>query len=638
MYGVLTLLSVLPLLIVGQVAWIYLSEGAALQARGERQSRSTVEIPAMRGTILDRAGRALAVNTARYDLALDPTVAGFAEQQDVFFERLSALTGTSPAVYRQRVQRRSSPQYVRLARRLDASHAEAIEAWEVPGVILTPRFARRYNYDATAAHVLGHINSDGTGLAGLELTYDEYLRGTPGWRAVQRDRHGRIEAFVGGQVVEPKHGQNLVLTIDLVRQTILEEELQRGVEESGAAWGTAIAMDPHTGAILAMANVPTYDPNRASAFSNAARRNRAITDRIEPGSTFKLVGAAAAIEQDVIALDDSIETGDGWAVFHGRTMKDTHAHGTISFAEALAVSSNVAIAKTVRQLDPGTFYQYARNLGFGQPTWIDLPGEVGGVLKKPSTWSGTTLTSMSIGYEVAATPLQVLTAYSALANGGLLVQPYVVEERQRMTGETLWHHEPDSVRRALRRSTVCVLQPAFEQVVTEGTATMARVDGLRIAGKTGTALRAMGGSYDPEHTRASFVGYFPSDDPEVALIVVVGDPEDSINGGAVAAPVFRRVARRWASSFPEVVQRLAAARHATAPSADRSVPTIEARTDDADDGRMPDFRGLSGREAVRWLQARGVTAQMRGHGTIAEQWPAPGEPLPRRVALQCREE
>jgi len=227
MYGVLTLLSMLPLLVVGQVAWIYLSEGTALQARGERQSRSTVEIPAMRGTILDRAGRALAVNTARYDLALDPTVVGFAEQQDPFFERLSALTGTPSAVYRQRVQRRSSPQYVRLARRLEASHAETIEAWDVPGVILTPRFARHYNYDATAAHVLGHVNSDGTGLAGLELTYDEYLQGTPGWRAVQRDRHGRIEAFVGGQVVEPKHGQHLVLTIDLVRQTILEEELQR---------------------------------------------------------------------------------------------------------------------------------------------------------------------------------------------------------------------------------------------------------------------------------------------------------------------------------------------------------------------------------------------------------------------------
>lgn len=636
MYSVLTLLSILPLLVAGQVLWIYLTEGAELRASGERQSRSTVEIPAMRGAILDRAGRALAINTARYDVALDPTVAGFSQHQDSFFERLSALTGTSVAAFRRRVARRSSPQYVRLVRGLDEPQAEAIASWDVPGLILTPRFARRYNYGTTAAQVLGHVNTDGTGIAGLEMEYDEHLQGTPGWRAVKRDRYGRIEAFAGGNVVEPEHGQNLVLTIDLVRQTILEEELARGVEASGAQWGTAIAMNPHSGAILAMANVPTYNPNRPAAFSDAARRNRAITDRIEPGSTFKLVGAAAAIEQDVVEMDDSVDTGDGWAVFHGRTMKDTHAHGTISFADVIAVSSNVGMAKTVRQLDPGTFYQYARNLGFGQPTWVDLPGEVGGVLKKPSAWSGTTLTSMSIGYEVAATPLQVLAAYSALANGGMLVQPYVVAERQRMTGETLWRHEPDSVRRALRPSTTRTLRPAFENVVTRGTATMAHVDGLRIAGKTGTALRAVGGSYDPDYTRASFVGYFPSDDPQVALIVVIGDPESSLYGGAVAAPVFQRVARRWASSFPEVVKRLAEQRHPGRRAAS-PIPTVKTRTEDTADGAMPDFTGLSAREAVHWLRERGVGVRVRGHGVIVEQWPAPGTQLASRAVLRCRE-
>jgi cell division protein FtsI (penicillin-binding protein 3) len=638
MYSVLTLLSLLPVLVAGQVLWIYLTEGAELQERGEQQSRSTVEIPAMRGTILDRSGRALAINTARYDLALDPTVPGFTRKQDAFFERLSALTGTPVAEYRRRVRRRSSPQYVRLARELDEPQAEAIENWEVPGVILTPRFARRYNYGTTAAQVLGHVNTDGAGIAGLEMEYDNHLQGTPGWRAVKRDRRGHIKAFVGGQVVEPEHGQNLVLTIDLVRQTILEDELRRGVEASGAKWGTAIAMDPHTGAILAMANVPTYNPNRPAAFADAARRNRAITDRIEPGSTFKLVGAAAAVEQGLVEMGDSIDTGDGWAVFHGRTMKDTHAHGTISFADVIAVSSNVGMAKTVRQLDPGTFYQYARNLGFGQPTWIDLPGEVGGVLKKPSTWSGTTLTSMSIGYEVSATPLQVLTAYSALANGGVLVQPYVVEERQRMTGETVWQHEPDSVRRALRRATTRTLRPAFRNVVTEGTAEMAHVDGLRIAGKTGTALRAVGGSYDPDYTRASFVGFFPADDPKVALIVVVGDPESSIYGGAVAAPVFRRVARRWVSSFPEVVQQLAEQRDPTRRPAPSSIPTVKTRAADTAEGMMPDFQGLSARAAVHWLREHGIEARVRGHGTIVEQWPAPGTQLASRAVLRGREE
>lgn len=635
MYSVLTLLSLLPLLVAGQVIWIYLTEGAELQARGERQARTTVEIPAMRGTILDRAGRALAINTARYDLALDPKVEGFDAKQDVFFEKLSALTGTSAAALRRRVNRRHSPQYVRLVRGLDASQAETVEAWSVPGLILSPRFARRYNYGRTAAHVLGHVSSDGTGIAGLEMTYDKYLKGTPGWRAVKRDRRGRIEAFVGGQVVAPQHGQNLVLTIDLVRQTILEDELQRGVAESGAAWGTAVAMNPHTGELLAMANVPTYNPNRPADFSVTARRNRAITDRIEPGSTFKLVGAAAAIEQDLVAMDDSIETGDGWAVFHGRTMKDTRAHGTISFADVIAVSSNVGMAKTVRELDPGVFYQYARNLGFGQPTWIDLPGEVGGVLKNPSTWSGTTLTSMSIGYEVAATPLQVLTAYAALANGGVLVQPYVVAERRSMTGETLWRHEPDSVRRALRRSTTRTLRPAFEQAVTSGTAETAHVEGLRIAGKTGTALRAVGGSYDPGYTRASFVGYFPADDPRVALIVVIGQPSSSIYGSAVAAPVFRRVARRWVSSFPHLVRRLAEDRNQDRPAVAPLELPVSAVRIEAADGVMPSFEGRSARAAVHWLRTRGIEAHVRGHGRIVEQWPAPGAQLASRAVFRC---
>lgn len=639
MYVVLTLLSILPLLVAGRVVWVVFAEGDELQARGERQARSTVEIPPMRGAILDRSGRALAINTARYDLALDPTVKGFAAKENTFFEKLSALTGTSAAVLRRQVETRSSPQYVLLRRDLSEEQAETIESWDVPGLILTPKFARRYNYGTTAAHVLGHVGADGSGLAGLEKEYDEHLTGTPGWRAVKRNRRGQIKAFVGGRVVEPKHGQSLKLTIDLVRQSILEEELQRGVGESGARWGTAIAMDPHSGAILAMANMPTYNPNQPGRYSDAARRNRAITDQIEPGSTFKLVGAAAAIEQNIIEMTDSVETGDGWAVFHGRTMKDTHAHGTIPFTDVIAKSSNVGMAKTMRKIEPGIFYQYARNLGFGQSTWIDLPGEVGGTLKNPSTWSGTTRTSMAIGYEVAATPLQMLTAYAALANGGLLVEPHIVAERQTMTGATEWRHEPDSVRRALRRSTAETLKPAFEAVVNRGTAEAAFVDGLDIAGKTGTALKTIGGSYDADFTRASFVGFFPKDDPAVAMIVVLDEPQTDLEGGAVAAPVFRRIARRWVSTFPEVVQHVVAARNADSQNGsvqaaalkqtDEQVPATDADT-------MPDLEGLSARKAVHWLTERGVTVRVRGQGVVASQWPRAGEPLPGRVTLRCQ--
>ncbi|MEX0821055.1 MAG: penicillin-binding transpeptidase domain-containing protein [Rhodothermales bacterium] len=557
MYVVLTLLSLLPLLVVAQIARIYVTQGGELRAQGERQASSFVNIPAIRGAIYDRAGRMLGVNTARYDLALDPTVTGFEQQARSFFERLSKLTGTPASQLQRRVARRSSPKYVQLVRGVTEQQKEEIESWGVPGLMLDPTFARRYNYGPTAAHVLGYVSPEGSGLAGLELHYDQQLTGTDGRRAVKRDRLGRIRAYVDGQVVEPEHGESLILTIDLIRQTILEEELKRGVAEAGARAGSAVALDPRTGAILAMANVPTFDPNRAGTYSAESRRNRAITDRLEPGSTFKLVAAVAAIEQNLIEMEDTVDTGDGWAVLQGRTLHDTHAHGEIPFREVIAVSSNVGTAKVVSDLDAGTFYQYARNLGFGQPTWVDLPGEIAGRLKRPAEWSGTTLTSMGIGYEVDVTPLQLAVAYAALANGGLLVQPYVVSERRDITGNVTWKVTQDSVRRAFRSRTARTILPAFEDAVSAGTATNAQVAGLTIAGKTGTARKVTDGSYEPGAYRASFVGFFPANDPQVVLAVVIDEPQTSSYGGASAAPIFQQTARRWISTFPMIAQQVA---------------------------------------------------------------------------------
>ncbi len=636
MYMVLTLLSIVPVVVAAQIGWVVITEKAELRDRAEEQARSTVEIPAMRGGILDRSGRTLATNMAQYELALDPTAAGFREVAGQLYEELAAITDRSAAYFRTRVEERHSPQYVVLYDGLTERQYDQVKDWDVPGLILTPHFARRYMHGTTAAHVLGHVGGDDHGLAGLELEYDSALAGTPGRRIVKRDRSGRIKAFVGGQVREPKHGDDLVLTIDLVRQAALEDELRRGVEESGAAWGTAVAMDPHTGAILAMANVPSYDPNRPGAASSPERRNRAITDRFEPGSTFKLVGATAAMDQGAVSLDDSVDTGEGWAVFHGHTMKDIKAYGTLSFGEVISKSSNVGMAKTVRRhLDPGTFYQYARNMGFSTPTWVDLPGEQSGVLKRTSQWSSTTLTSMSIGYEVSVTPLQLVTAYSALANGGRLLKPYLVEERRDVTGTTLWRNEPDSIRRVMQTETARRLRSAFEQVVDEGTATEAKIEGLRLAGKTGTALQLTDGDYSSEQSRASFVGFLPADDPEVTLLIVMGAPETSIYGGAVAAPVFRRVARRWAGTFPTVVDRMTAEARS---EGGRSVPAdslVRRRALPKDStGTLPDLTDTSTRQALHWLQARGVDARLDGAGTVARQQPPPGTSLPSRVLLE----
>ncbi|HLT48093.1 MAG TPA: penicillin-binding transpeptidase domain-containing protein [Rubricoccaceae bacterium] len=697
LYVVTALLMLLPAGVVFQMVKIHLGEGAELRARGERQASSFVELPAVRGSIYDRAGRALAVSTARYEVAVDPSVPGFDAKAEELYDLLARATGRPAGHFRRLVRDRTSPKYVLLVRALDEAAKAELDAADVPGLIVDGTVARRYNYGRLASHVLGHVDADLRGIAGLEQQYDAYLRGEPGRRAVQRDRRGVVKAVVGGAVVEPKHGEHLVLTIDLVRQAILEEELARGVAAAGARWGTAIAMDPRTGAILALANVPDYDPNSPGGYAEAARRNHAITDRIEPGSTFKLVTAVAALETGTVSPEDTVDAGPGWAVIRGRTMRDSHAYGRLTFGDAIAVSSNVAMARTALEMEPADLYRYARALGFGSPSWVDLPGEVTGRLKRPSEFGRLTLPWMATGYEVSATPLQILTAYCALANGGLLVQPYVVAERRDARGRTVWRvseaHQ-DSVRRAFSEETAARLVPHFERVVSrDGTARRAAVEGLRIAGKTGTAQTAAGGGYTHSY-RATFVGFFPVEAPEVALIVVLDGPQNGYYGGSVSAPIFGAIARRWIGTFPSIAARVAPAaplperaeapvpdvdgmpavlaegrllargfpvradddapwapvaeqdpapgdradvRHAVrlvAAPAGVSAGPSSARPASAPAGAaMPDLRGLSARRAVAWLAALGVEARLVGSGAVTAQSPAAGSALPAQAVL-----
>lgn len=680
-YVVLVLLCILPVLVVMRVMHVAFGQGEELRDIGERQANSYQEIPAMRGTILDREGRILAVNTARYDLALDPKMPGFEAEQDAFFDKLSKLTGKSASHFRRRVRERSSPNYVLLERDLNEAQKEEIDEWGIPGVILSPEFGRRYNYGRTGAHLLGHVNTDGHGIAGIEIQYDEYLRGAPGRRAIKRDRLGRIKAFVGASVVEPENGESVVLTIDLIRQTILEQELARGVAETRANWGAAIAMDPFTGEILAMANVPTYDPNEPGAFGVASLRNHAVTDQIEPGSTFKVVTAIAAVDLGKVSMDEQIDTGPGYMEVRGRMLRDSHPLGVATFREILAQSSNIGMHKVAERLEPGVLYKYARDLGFGQMTWVDLPGEAGGLLKKPSTWSKTTRSALSRGYEIAATPLQILTAYCALANGGLLVHPYVVSERRDVTGRTIWTAPTDSVRRVFKAETAQKLLPALQEAVQDGTAKRAQIEGLPIAGKTGTAMKVVGGRYTGAH-RASFVGFFPADNPQVAMIVVLDEPKTATYGGTASAPVFQRVASRWVGTFPKIAERLAPTAPLPAPAPDvmpsvvgrpgavaagqllavgiaaelperadgiveKQIPGAGMQVDDAtvvrlwaakdsETQRMPDLSGLSARQATFWLASRGIPYRVEGQGRVVSQSPEAGALLSDTAVIQCR--
>jgi len=680
MYVVITLMALLPILIGLQVLRVSAIDGSDLRVVVETQSSEYRDIPALRGEIFDAAGRPLAVNIERVDLALDPTEPGFDEASATFFDKLSEVSGEPESRLRSRVVNRASTQYVMLARDVQMSGSELEWFASIPGVLPTGSTTRRYNHGTAAAHILGATGTDG-GLAGLELQFDEILRGKDGRRLLHKDRRNRVKFMPGNEERPPDHGESLVLTIDLIMQSILEEELAKGVERANPNWAAAVALDPNTGAVLAMANWPTFDPNRAGAYPTANRRNHVITDMIEPGSVIKVVPAAAAIERELVSMTDSIETGNGRLQQGRYTITDTHPNGTLTFADVIKVSSNVGTALVAERMSEGLMYQYARQFGFNQKTGIELPGEANTKLRRTDRWSATDQSAMSRGYAMTATPLQIALAYAALANGGVLMKPFLVQERRDTAGRTTWQAEPDSVRRVFDRATADTLMRAFESVVSEeGTAEQAMVDGLRIAGKTGTARKAGDGGYIYGAYRATFVGFWPVENPQVVIAIVMDEPELSMYGGVVAAPVFRNVTERWMARMPQIAQYVHLEEEARPSPAPITVPDVAGlpspiagrrlaalglsptgetsnyrtavevqnvtageellqgvpvRLASATDSTrvMPNVTGMSGREATAWLGQLGVEVDLDGHGVVRRQSPSPGSALTGRARL-----
>jgi cell division protein FtsI (penicillin-binding protein 3) len=459
-------------------------------------------------------------------------------------------------------------------------------------------------------------------MTGLEASYNKQLKGESGLQQVRRDRSNRIFAFVGAPQQQPRQGYSLHTTIDSYIQAIVEEELEAGVKRNKANHGSAIVMDPKTGAIKAMANYPTFDPNSPAAPTSENRRNFAVSDMYEPGSTFKLVTAIAAVEQDAVDFDEIFETPENGRVqIHGQWMRDHDPLGDLTFKETIAKSSNVATSEIAMRLDPKTYYQYARNLGFGTPTNIDLNNEIGGRLQKPYEWSGVTLPWMSIGYEVQATSLQIAQAYAAFANGGKLMKPYIVSHLTDEFGNIVEQTTPSKVRQIASKSTIEKLQPIFEEVVTDsGTADMAAVEGLRIAGKTGTAQKYIDGRYTANY-RASFVGYFPVEDPGYVVLVMLDEPTTSYYGGYTAGAVFKEITTRIAG-LDETIRKSVAPGNSIV-SADTVV--------------TPLLEGQSASSAKLFLETNGFAYETTGEGSIiVGQHPAPSEKIARNSFIELQ--
>lgn len=618
---VLVLMLMLPVAIGLQLLRIQFLEGSDLRALWNEQAVDAVPIPAMRGQILDASGRILVSNTVSYAVIVDP-LAPRTRREDLnrVARTLAKHTGTSADAYISKI-RLAPPgsRYVLLDRGVSRSGFEELRALGIRGLILEAAYQRRYNYETFASHLIGHVNHQMTGVSGIEATYDNRLKGTDGEQQVQRDRAGRIRAIVGAPKRKPVAGHTIRTTIDARIQAIAEDELMAGVQRARAAYGTVVVVDPETGAIRALANYPAYDPNAPGRFDEVRRRNPAVSDMIEPGSTFKLVTAVAAMEQGVIRDGEIFHTpASGEKAIHGQLMRDHNPLGSVDFRNVIQKSSNIATADIAMRLDRETFFQYARNFGFGTATGVDLPGEAVGRLQRPHNWSAVTLPWMSIGYEVQVTPLQMAMAYAAFANDGKLMRPFVVDEIIDQTGTVVSKTQPHSIRTVVKTSTLQQLYPIFQGVLTEqGTAEFARVEGVAIAGKTGTAQKYIDGRYQARY-RASFVGFFPVEDPKYVMYVLLDEPKTSIYGGFVSGPVFRNITQRILALDPRL-------RRETMVNRDTLLVVA------------PNLEGLPRDRAETLLRGMGIRYDLSGKGTVVDhQEPKAGTRIRPRTEIHLQ--
>lgn len=629
--------------IEGRLWYLQVHVHPELQARAERQQLRTISVPPKRGEILDRRGRVLA-----YSVDTDSIYAVPSEIEDAK-QAAAALCGAledcapkDPQSLADRLGQSRAFVYVR--RQVSPAQARRVEALELAGVGFLKEDRRFYPNKELAAQVLGFVGIDNNGLGGLEAAYDAQIRGSRGTLLVQTDarRHAfsRLER-------PPTVGATIELTIDQYLQHVAERELRDGVARNRAAAGTVVIMDPRTGEILALANEPSFNPNAFRDALAAQRRNRAVQDIYEPGSTFKVVTASAALDERVVGVNDPIDVSAGLIRFGSRVINDDHRYGVLSFTDVIVKSSNVGAIKIGLMLGPERLGRYLRRFGFGRVLSPDFPGQTAGIVWDPTSLDASALASVSMGYQVGVTPLQMVTAVSSIANGGDLIEPRVVRALVRDGRRT--EVRPKVLGRTIKEETAAELTSIMEGVVERGTARYAQVPGYTIAGKTGTAAKVVDGRYSHSEFNASFVGFLPSRDPLAAIIVVIDSPRAlGYYGGPVAGTIFQKIATATlrhlgvpptinpeppilvARHSPELIEarsgppEITPTRGANTPAivplgAPIGGPTV-AQT-------LPDIRGLSAREALRALTSLGLTARLHGDGFVVRQRPAPGTPI-----------
>ncbi|HWP59637.1 MAG TPA: penicillin-binding transpeptidase domain-containing protein [Candidatus Acidoferrales bacterium] len=599
--------------------------GEQLREKGARQHLKEWTLLPKRGSIWDRSGEVLAVSVEAQSVYARPRRL---EDPENTARALARALGLHPAKVEREIK--SARPFVWIKRQVTPKEAERVQALGIDGIGLSYEPTRYYPQGPLAGHVVGFVGRDSQGLEGVELQYDRYIRGETSSSVIERDALGRRVLIQGVEDIQIPPGADIHLTLDTSIQHLTEKELEAAVTKNRAKGGIALVVEPSTGEILALANYPSFNPNNFTAVSSERWRNRAITDSYEPGSTFKTILAAAALEEGAVGKEDLFYCEFGSYAYAGRTIHDTHKYGWIPFYRIIQYSSNIGATKIAEKLKKERFFKYIDRFGFGHLTEIDLPGESGGMVRPPERWAAIDLATHSFGQGIAVTPIQMAMAYAAIANGGFLMRPFTVRRVVGPDGKVLLENQPRVVRRVISESTARSLTSILKGVVSEGgTGTQASLEGFEVAGKTGTSQKPDPNhrGYSPNKRIASFIGFVPADKPAIVALVVIDEPEGSVYGGVVAAPAFQNIARGALRRLGVVPDRPEAVRaFSVAPDgAAYQQPKPQASASTEDSARVvPDFVGLSLRAALVKARALNIPVEVRGHGYVVKQSPAVG--------------
>ncbi|MCJ7813499.1 PASTA domain-containing protein, partial [bacterium] len=603
-----------------------------------------------RGVIYDRNMNILAMDQPMLSLAVDVTQVADVEAVARIFAR---VFHRDKSVYLDIFKRNKDKKFVLIENDITMNQRDSLYESKINGLIEFETRKRTHPFGALGNQVVGITNGDHRGVNGVELVLDDTLRGEDGWSIYQKDALQRNYSSLDYPAKQSTNGHHVVLTLDHAYQSIVEEELGRGVAYHGAKGGSAVLMDPFTGEILAMATVVGNLQNGEEPDFDSMIQNQPVQVDFEPGSTFKIVVASAALEESLFHLNSHIFCENGSYSFAGHTIHDQNqSHGMLTLSEIVEYSSNIGISKVGKQLGKNVLYKYIQNFGFGNRTGIGLPGEVPGILRPVYSWSDFSIAAISFGQEISVTTLQEACMVSTIANGGELLKPTIYKSILDENGNKTKTFSTEVIRRVISESTAMQMRIVMENVVKRGSGTGAKVEGVSIAGKTGTAQKSEPGfkGYVPGVYISSFTGFWPADTPMFVMVIVLNEPKKEYWGSQSAAPIFSRIVSRIAgfSSIPESPRR-----EATENNTEKDVifsshsinNNLESESrkgySSVNDSpyHVPQLRGLSVREALKILSSRGIEGRIEGSGVVVRQDPQPGVKIvPGMVCyLRCQE-